>query len=70
MSSPSAYERATAFVILAIGFLVVGILSLVLRNAPVAAGLLVAALMWLLASLFYLTKEHRQRRPENSPSAI
>lgn len=66
MSSPSAYERATAFVILAIGFLVVGILSLVLRNAPAAAGLLVAALMWLLASLFYLTKEHRRVRARSA----
>jgi hypothetical protein len=61
MSVPSAYERATAYVIIAIGFLVVGLCSLLLGNVPVAAGLLVASLMWLLVSLFYLTKEHREK---------
>lgn len=61
MSAPSAYERATAYVIIAIGFLVVGLCSLLLGNVPVAAGLLVASLMSLLASLFYLTKEHREK---------
>lgn len=59
MSAPSAYERATAYVIIAIGFLVVGLSSLLLGNVPVAGGLLVASLLWLLVSLFYLTKEHR-----------
>jgi len=59
MSAPYAYERATAYVIIAIGFLVVGLSSLLLGNVPVAGGLLVASLLWLLVSLFYLTKEHR-----------
>lgn len=62
MSIPSASERATAFVILAIAFLIVGLGSLFLMNVPVAGGLLVASLLWLLAALFYLTKEHREKR--------
>jgi CHASE2 domain-containing sensor protein len=59
MSVPSAYERATAYIIIALGFLVVGVGSLLLGNVPVAAGLLVASLVSLMVSLFYLTKEHR-----------
>jgi hypothetical protein len=59
MSDPSAYERAAACVLIAIGFLIVGLSSLLLGNVPVAGGLLVASLLWLLVSLFYLTKEHR-----------
>lgn len=62
MTIPLAHERATAYVILAIGFLIVGLGSMLLGNVPVAAGLLVATLMWLLASLFHLTKENRQKR--------
>jgi hypothetical protein len=62
MTIPLAHERATAYVILAIAFLIVGLGSMLLGNVPVAGGLLVAALVWLLASLFYLTKENRQKR--------
>jgi CHASE2 domain-containing sensor protein len=61
MSVPSAYERATACVILAVGFLVVALCSLLLGNVPVAVGLLAASLVSLLASLFYLTKEQREK---------
>jgi xanthine/uracil permease len=61
MSIPSASERAIAFVVLAISFLIVGLGSLFLRNASVAAGLLLASLFWLLVALFYLTREHREK---------
>jgi xanthine/uracil permease len=61
MSIPSASERATAFVVLAISSIIVGLGSLFLRNTSVAAGLLLASLFWLLAALFYLTKEHREK---------
>jgi len=61
MSTPSASERATAFIVLAISFLIVGLGSLFLRNVSVAAGLLLASLFWLLVALFYLTKEHREK---------
>jgi galactokinase len=61
MTTPSAYERATAYVILAISFLIVGLGSMFLGNVPVAAGLLAASVFWLLVALFYLTKEHRQK---------
>jgi xanthine/uracil permease len=61
MSIPSASERATAFVVLAISSIIVGLGSLFLRNTSVAAGLLLASLFWLLVALFYLTKEHREK---------
>jgi xanthine/uracil permease len=61
MPIPSVSERAISFVVLAISFLVVGLGSLFLRNVPVAAGLLMASLFWLLVALFYLTKEHREK---------
>jgi xanthine/uracil permease len=61
MSTPSASERAIAFVVLAISSIIVGLGSLFLRNASVAAGLLLASLFWLLVALFYLTKEHREK---------
>ena len=61
MSIPSTGERVTAFVVLAISFLIVGLGSLFLRNESVAAGLLLASLFWLLVALFYLTREHREK---------
>jgi hypothetical protein len=61
MTTPSAYERATTYVILALAFLVVGLGSMLLGNVPVAGGLLAASLFWLLVALFYLTKKHRQK---------
>jgi hypothetical protein len=61
MTIPSAYERATACVVSAIAFLIVGLCGLLLGNAPVAVGLLAASLFWLLVALFYLTQEHRQK---------
>ena len=61
MTIPSAYERATACVVSAIAFLIVGLCSLLLENAPVAVGLLAASLFWLLVALFYLTKERKQK---------
>jgi membrane protein implicated in regulation of membrane protease activity len=67
MTVPSAYERATACVVSAMAFLIVGLCSLFLGNVPVAVGLLAAALFWLLVALFYLTKEHRQKRAQMSP---
>jgi xanthine/uracil permease len=62
MPTPSAYERATACVVSAISFLIVGLCSLLLGNVPVAVGLLAGSLFWLLVALFYLTKEQRQKR--------
>ena len=61
MSIPSTSERVTAFVVLAISFLIVGLGSLFLRNESVAAGLLLASLFWLLVALFYLTRENREK---------
>ena len=55
-------DKGVAFVIATIGFLVVGFLSLMLGNIPVSVGMLVAALVWMLASLYYLTKEQRERK--------
>jgi hypothetical protein len=60
--SKTGQNKGVAFVIGAIGFLVVGILSLMLGNIPVSVGMLVAALVWMLASLYYLTKEHREMK--------
>jgi hypothetical protein len=65
MTVPSAHERATACVVSAVAFLIVGLCSLLLGNVPVAVGLLAASLFWLLVALFYLTKEHRQK-PQHS----
>jgi hypothetical protein len=61
MSIPSTSKRVTAFVVLAISSLIVGLGSLFLRNESVAAGLLLASLFWLLVALFYLTREHREK---------
>ena len=61
MTIPSPYERATACVVSAIAFLIVGLCGLLLENVPVAVGLLAASLFWLLVALFYLTKERKQK---------
>jgi hypothetical protein len=55
-------DKGVAFVIATIGFLVVGILSLMLGNIPISVGILVGALVWLLGALYYLTKEHRETK--------
>ena len=55
-------DKGVAFVIATIGFLVVGILSLMLGNIPISVGILVGALVWLLGALYYLTKEHREMK--------
>jgi len=55
-------NRGIASIILAIGFLIVGIGNLMLSNIPVTVGLLVGALTSLFVSLYYLTKEHRQMK--------
>ena len=60
--SKTGQDQGVAFIIPAIGFLVVGILSLMLGNIPVSVGMLVGALVWLLVSLYYLTKEHREMK--------
>jgi Ca2+/Na+ antiporter len=55
-------NRAVAFLILAIGFLIMAIFSLVFNFIPVAVGLLVAVLIYLLASLFYSRETHPSER--------
>ncbi len=55
-------DRGIAFVVLAISFDIVGLGSLAFGNVPVAAGLLIGSLVFLLFSLFYLTREDRQMR--------
>jgi cell division protein FtsW (lipid II flippase) len=55
-------DRGIAFVVLAISFNMVGLSSLAFGNVPVAAGLLIGSLVFLLFSLFYLTKEDRQMK--------
>jgi hypothetical protein len=59
-------DRGIAFVVLAMAFNIVGLGSLALGNAPVAAGLLIGSLVFLSFSLFYLTKEDRQTRRTRS----
>jgi len=47
--------------IMAISFNIVALGSLAFTNIPVAVGLLVASLVFMLFSLFYSTKEYRER---------
>jgi xanthine/uracil permease len=55
-------NRAVAFIILALGFLIAGILSLMLGFISAAIGVFVGALIFLLLSLFHLTREYRQMK--------
>ena len=55
-------DRGIAFVVLAMSFNIVGLGSLAFGNIPVAAGLLIGSLVFLVFSLFYLTREYRQMR--------
>ena len=61
-SSKIGVNRGIASIILAIGFLIVGIGNLMFGNIPVTVGLLVGALTSLFVFLYYLTKEHRQMK--------
>jgi len=55
-------NQAVAYLIPAIGFLIVGMLNLMIGSVPVAVGLLVGALIFLLLCLFALTKTNRQMK--------
>ncbi len=55
-------DRVIAFVVLAMSFNIVGLGSLAFGNFSVAAGLLIGSLVFLVFSLFYLTREYRQMR--------
>jgi hypothetical protein len=55
-------DRGIAFIVLAMSFNIVGLGSLALGNVSAAAGLLIGSLVFLVFSLFYLTKEYRQTR--------
>jgi len=55
-------DRSIAFVVLAVSFNIVRLGSLAFGNIPVAAGLLKGSLVFLVFTLFYLTKEYRQMR--------
>jgi hypothetical protein len=55
-------NRGFASIIMAISFNIVGLGSLAFMNVPVAGGLLVASLVSMILSLFYSTKEYRERR--------
>lgn len=55
-------NRGVAFIIMAISFNIVGIGSLALGNVPVAGGLLIGSLAFMILSLFYSTKEYRKMR--------
>jgi len=55
-------NRGVAFIIMAISFNIVALGSLAFMNVPVADGLLVASLIFMILSLFYSTKEYRERR--------
>ena len=55
-------NRGVAFIIMAISFNIVGLGGLAFMNVPVAGGLLVASLISMILSLFYSTKEYRERR--------
>jgi xanthine/uracil permease len=54
-------NRGVAFLVMAIAFSIVALGSLAFMNVPVAGGLLVASLFFMLLSLFYSTKAYRQR---------
>ena len=55
-------DRGIAFVVLAMSFNIVGLGSLAFGNVSAAAGLLIGSLVFLVFSLFYLTREYRQMR--------
>jgi hypothetical protein len=55
-------NRGVAFIIMAMSFNIVGLGSLALWNIPVAGGLLIGSLAFMILSLFYSTKEYRQMR--------
>jgi hypothetical protein len=55
-------NRGVAFIIMAISFNIVGLGSLAFGNVPVAGGLLVGSLAFMILSLFYSTKEYREMR--------
>ncbi len=60
--SQESGNRGVASIIMAISFNIVGLGSLAFMNVPVAGGLLVASLISMILSLFYSTREYRERR--------
>jgi Ca2+/Na+ antiporter len=61
-SSLEGEDRGNAFIIMAMSFNIVGLGSLAFGNVPVAGGLLVASLAFMILSLFYSTKKYREKR--------
>ena len=57
-----AENLGVAFIILAMSFNIVGLGSLAFMNVPVAGGLLITSLIFMIFSLFYSTKEYRDSR--------
>ena len=55
-------NRGVAFIILAMSFNIVGLGSLAFMNVPVAGGLLIASLMFMILSLFFSTREYRESK--------
>ncbi|MGD0644853.1 MAG: hypothetical protein ABSA75_08120 [Candidatus Bathyarchaeia archaeon] len=55
-------DRGIAGIILAKSFIIVGLGSLAFGNVPIRAGFLPASLVFLVSSLFYLTREDREMR--------
>ena len=55
-------NRGNAFIIMAMSFNIVGLGSLAFGNVPVAGGLFVPSLVFMILSLFYSTKEYREKR--------
>ena len=61
-SSLEGENRGNAFIIMAMSFNIVGLGSLAFGNIPVAGGLLAGSLAFMILSLFYSTKEYREKR--------
>jgi hypothetical protein len=61
-SSLEGENRGIAFIIMAMSFNIVGLGSLAFGNGPVAGGLLAGSLAFMILSLFYSTKEYREKK--------
>jgi cbb3-type cytochrome oxidase subunit 3 len=60
MPIPMRREHVKAYIVFAIGFLILGIFGALIGDFSATIGLLLISLFWLLISLFYLTKERKE----------
>jgi hypothetical protein len=55
-------DRSISYVILAVGFSVTGLGCLALGNIPVAVGVFVGSIGFMIAALYYLTTETKRTK--------